>query len=123
MTRLERSWRDALIAAIVPAPGRGLPALSELDLERFWARFEETAPTHLRLGMRAASIGIGGVLPFLLGHSRALPGLDEDQRDAVLQRALHLPVFADLARVAKVVACLAYFADPGVQAKARGRTR
>lgn len=121
MTKLERRWRDALMASIIPAPGRGLPALSELELDRFWARFDETAPPHLRLGVRAASVGIGGVLPWLLGYFRTLPALDDDQRDAVLQRALRLPLFADLAKVAKIVASLAYFADPAVQATARGR--
>ena len=121
MTKLERRWRDALMASSIPAPGRGLPALSELELDRFWARFDETAPPHLRLGVRAASVGIGGVLPWLLGYFRTLPALDDDQRDAVLQRALRLPLFADLAKVAKIVASLAYFADPAVQATARGR--
>lgn len=119
MTSVERKLRDALMASVLPAPGRGLPAISELDLARFWARFEETAPVHLRVGLRAASIGLGGVLPWLLGYFRTLPALDDDQRDAVLERALRLPLFADLARIAKIVACLAYFADPAVQATAR----
>ena len=51
LTRLEARWRDALLAAIVPAPGRGLPALAALDLAAFWSRFERAAPLHLQLGL------------------------------------------------------------------------
>jgi hypothetical protein len=34
-TTTELRWRDELMDAILPAPGRGLPALAELDLRSF----------------------------------------------------------------------------------------
>lgn len=121
LTRLEARWRDALLAAIVPAPGRGLPALAALDLAAFWSRFERAAPLHLQLGLRVATVLLAAVLPWMLGYFRALPALDDDAREAVVTRAARLPGLSALLEVAKLVACLAYFSDPGVQATARGR--
>lgn len=118
-TPLEARWRDALMAGLLPAPGRGLPGLSALDLTAFWRRFGEVAPVHLRLGLRAATWALGP-LPLALGHGRSLAGLDDVARDAVLSRAAELPGLRELVEVAKVVACLAYFSDPGVQQTARG---
>lgn len=52
-TTTELRWRDELMDAILPAPGRGLPALAELDLRSFWARFDEAAPLRRRWCPRA----------------------------------------------------------------------
>ncbi len=120
-TAVERRWRDALIASVIPA-GPSLPALGDIELSEFWARFEETAPVHLRLGMRVSTVTIGALLPWLLGYFRTLPGLDDEQRDEVIERALRLPLAALLVDVTKMVACLAYFADPSVQQSARRKT-
>ena len=65
-TKTETRLRDALLAAILPAPGRGLPAMEDVDLRAFWARFETAAPVHLRLGLRVASLVLGA-LPRVLG--------------------------------------------------------
>ena len=56
-TKTEARLRDALMATILPAPGRGLPAIEDVDLRSFWVRFDAAAPVHLRLGLRAAHLG------------------------------------------------------------------
>lgn len=116
---VERRLRDAVLEAMVPSPGDGLPAMADLDLDAFWARFEETAPAHLQLAMRAAAVTLGAVLPRALGLG-GLDSLPRGDRDRVLERAGSLPVVADLLEIAKIVACLAYFDDGGVQARVRG---
>lgn len=117
-TRAELRWRDALLDALLPAADP-LPGAGGVDLAAFWPRFEAAAPAHLALGFRAAVALEAAVLPWLLGYFRTLPALSPDQRDAVLRRADRLPLFRDLLEVAKVVGCLALFADPGVQATVR----
>jgi hypothetical protein len=114
--------RDALLAAILPAPGRGLPALAEIDLSRFWPRFEASAPAHLRLGLAAATVAVAVVLPLSLGYGRTLWALGDDEREEVIARACASPLLSTLVEVAKVVACMAYFSDPEVQETARRRT-
>lgn len=114
--------RDALLAAILPAPGRGLPALAALDLDAFWREFDAVAPAHLRLGLGAAVAAVGVVLPLSLGYGRTLAGLGEAEREEVVVRACRTPGLAELVEVAKVVACMAYFQDDEVQAVARRRT-
>lgn len=114
----ENRWRDALLAALLPAPGGGLPGLGQLDLSAFWPRFEAAAPVHLRLGLALAVWGAAVLAPLLL-YRRTLPGLAEAQRDAVLQRAAGWPLLGPLLDVAKVVACMAYFADAAVQSAVR----
>lgn len=121
-SNMERSWRDALVAAIIPAPGDGLPAAADLNLTTFWERFGKTAPVHVRLGFRTAVILIAGVLPWLLGYFRTLPRLSADRREAVVQKADRMPLFGELLEVAKLVACLGYFNEPAVEDAVRGRT-
>jgi hypothetical protein len=118
----EARTRDALMGALLPAPGRGLPALDALDLSAFWPAFHDAAPVHLRLGLRAACLVLGQA-PRLMGFGRALPDLNADERDAFIVRAAASPALTDLVEVAKVVASLAYFSDDGVQAVARARGR
>lgn len=117
---IEHRWRDALVAAIIPAPGGELPAAADLDLATFWNRFGRVAPIHVRLGFRVAVLLLAGLLPWLLGYFRTLPRLNADQQDAVIQRADRLPLISKLLEVAKLVTCLAYFADPAVQKTVRG---
>ncbi len=117
---IERRWRDALLDALLPAPGSGLPAMAEVDRRAFWPRFDRTAPLHLRAGFRLATAVLAGLAPRLLGHRGTLAGLDAAARDDVVRRAAHAPVLSELVLVAKLVACFAYFDDPAVQAAARG---
>jgi hypothetical protein len=117
-TKTETRLRDALLAAILPAPGRGLPAMEDVDLRAFWERFETVAPVHLRLGLRVATLVLG-TLPRVLGYERTLPELSAAEREAFITRAAGMPGVGELVEIAKVVACLAYFTDAGVQATAR----
>jgi hypothetical protein len=117
---IERRWRDALLDALLPAPGGGLPAMAVVDRRAFWPRFDRTAPLHLRAGFRLATAVLAVLAPRLLGHRGTLAGLDAVARDDVLRRAAHAPVLSELVLVAKLVACFAYFDDPAVQAAARG---
>jgi hypothetical protein len=121
-TPLERRWRDAVLDAVLPSPGAGRPGLAELDLAGFWPKFHSAAPWHLRAGFRVAVFAIGAVLPRVCGSLRALPGLDPDRRDAILQRGSRLPLFAELLDVVKLVASLAYFDDASVAAQVRRRS-
>ncbi|MBT9558127.1 MAG: hypothetical protein IV100_18990 [Myxococcales bacterium] len=120
-TPIERRWRDALLHAIVPASGRGLPALADLDLRPFWARFDEVAPPHLQLGLRAAAVVLGGLLPRLLA-GRPLASLPEADQERLLLQLASLPGGAQLVDLAKVVAGLAYFSVDAVEDIARSRS-
>ena len=119
-TKTEARLRDALMATILPAPGRGLPAIEDVDLRSFWVRFDAAAPVHLRLGLRVATLVLGA-LPRVLGYRGTLPDLSAEEREAFITRAAGMPGFGELVEIAKVVACLAYFTDPQVQATARRR--
>jgi hypothetical protein len=83
------------------------------------AAFRTHRAVGLRAGLRLATYLLGGIAPFLLGHRRVFARLDDAARDDVLRRAEHLPGGAELLLVVKLVACFAYFDDPGVQATAR----
>ncbi len=120
MLGFESRWRDALLDAMIPEPGNGLPPMARVDRQRFWPRFERSAPWALRLGFRVATCLVAGLAPFLLGYRHAFARLDAAARDDVLQRAQQLPGGADLLLVIKLVACFAYFDDPSVQSIARG---
>jgi len=146
VTRRERRWRDALMLSMIDPGSMTTTALSHAfhtarkpmaagrllgraaaslhpgsDANtQFWSHFEQRAPFHLQLALRGASALIAGVLPRLCGHLRSLDKLDDDARDQVLQRAASLPLFSDLAELAKLVACFAYFEDPAIQRLVRG---
>jgi hypothetical protein len=117
----EARTRDALLDAMVSAPGSGLPAMAELDRRAFWRRFGNAAPWTLSLGFRAATWLVGGLAPLLLGHRATFARLDADARDDVLRRTGGLPGGNALLLLVKLVACFAYFDDPRVQAVARAR--
>ncbi len=110
------SWREALLAACLPG-GPGRPGVDELDLAPFWARFDSTAPVHLRLGLWAAA-GVLGLLPLLLLRP-PLPWQSAPARDATIRQLAGWPGVGELVEIGKVVACLAVFHDPGVQAGVR----
>ena len=114
--------RDALVAAVIGDPQPPMPPPAEVELQGFWDSFAVHAPLHLRAGLRVAVLMLAVVLPRLMGHVHGLARLSPEDRDAVLQRAASLPLLADLTEIAKLVACFAYFSDPGVQDAARGRT-
>lgn len=113
--------RDALVAAMLPAPGGRLPGAGEIDLSSFWRRFEAAAPLHLRLAFRAATLMIAGMLPFALGYRRSFAALDEETRETILHRAARMTTMAPLLEIIKVVVAFAYFDDARVEDIVRGR--
>lgn len=115
----EARTRDALLDAMIPAPGNGLPAMAEIDRRAFWREFASAAPWTLRFGFRAAALLVGGVAPLLLGHRATFARLDDAAREDVLRRTTRLPGGAALLLLVKLVACFAYFDDPRVQEIAR----
>jgi hypothetical protein len=119
MLPFETRTRDALLDAMMPASGHGLPPMAELDRRDFWRRFACSAPLALRFGFRAATWLLGGVAPVLLGHGTTFTRLDDDTRDDVLRRTGRLPGGDALLLLVKLVACFAYFDDPRVQRIAR----
>ena len=117
----ERRCLDAMFAATIPASG-DTPSLGGLDLDGFWERFERAAPFELKLGLRVAVIGLGVGGPLLLLKTpRSFLQLDDASRDRMLSEAIESSNFLvrQLATVLKVVACMAYFDDPTVQARVR----
>lgn len=119
MLPFEARTRDALLEAMIPAPGDGLPGMSELDHRDFLRRFARSAPWTLRFGFRAATWLVGCVAPVALGHRTTFPRLDDDGRDDVLRRTGRLPGGDALLLLVKLVACFVYFDDPRVQQVAR----
>lgn len=118
VTVLERRWCDALMHATVDPTGAPWPGG-----DAFWTLFEQRAPLHLMLALRAATVLIAGVLPRLSGHLSAFDQLDADAQERLVQRAAQLPLFSDLSEIVKIVACFAYFEDDAVQRRFRGGVR
>jgi uncharacterized protein Smg (DUF494 family) len=110
--------RAALLEAVIGAP-RSLPSPRDLDLEAAWRRYHEAAPAHVRVGFDVATLALGVIAPRLMGYGEGLVALDDAQREQVLRRVAVMPLGEDLVQVAKVVACLVYFADPSVEDAAR----
>ncbi len=117
-TALERAWSEALFAALLPGGGR-LPGLAALDLDAFWRRYAEVAPPMLRFGLRASVDLLALSPPLVLGVPRTVLGLDPDQREALLDRALRSRLFLlrQLATTVKLVGLMAYLRDPVARAR------
>ena len=113
--RRARDMREALVRATLPQPEGSLPALSNLDLAPFWHRFDDTAPIHLRAGLAAATTAFAALAPVALRRPARLDQLTQEEWEAVFRASSRLPLFDDLIMLTKVVACLAYFDDDGVQ--------
>lgn len=114
--------RDALVAAMLPAPGGRLPGAGDLDLSGFWPRFEAAAPFHLRLAFATATFVIAGMLPYALGYRHSFTALDKHARETILRRAANMTTLSPLLDIVKVVVAFAYFDDPQVEDIVRGRT-
>lgn len=113
--------RDALVAAMLPSPGNGLPGAGDVDLSGFWPRFETAAPLHLRLAFSTATFVIAAMLPYALGYRRSLAKLDPQARERFLQRASQMAAIAPLLDIVKVVVAFAYFDQPRMEDIVRGR--
>lgn len=114
-----RSARDALLEAMIPAPGAGLPAMAELNLAAFWARFDAVAPLPLRLGFGGVALLLVYAMPWLLGFGRPWGRLSQGERDRLLERCGASPLLGPTQDLVKLVACFAYFDDGRVQATLR----
>lgn len=112
-----RPVRTALVQAVLPLDGV-LPA-ADLDFDAFWRRFDAAAPVHLRLGLGAATVILGVVLPVLLLVGGPVHVLSPERREALIVLATALPGTGALLDIVKVVACFAWFSDPRVQARLR----
>jgi len=115
----QRSWGDALLDAMIPSPGGDLPPLSAIDRSAFWPRFTAAAPLELRIAWHCATVALVALVPFLLGYRTIFTRLAPAARDDVLRRAGSLPGAANLVLIVKLLACFAYFDDPGVQRTVR----
>ena len=121
-----------LLAATLPAHGimttaddddeRCMPGLGELDLQPFWERFDQTAPASLKFGLRAAVTALSLAVPLLVGRVATLKRLSDDELETLVTKAHESRVFAlrQMAETLKIVACLAYFHDEGIQRRVRG---
>ncbi len=135
MTRRFDSTLQRLLAATLPAheraPGdriglgpserRRNRGLGELDLREFWRRFDSKAPRALKVGLPAAVLVLSLSVPLLIGRIATIEQLSDDELDTLLNRANESRSFAIRQMVAtlKIVACLAYFNDDGVQRETR----
>ena len=117
------AMRAALVAATLPTVSAELPALSELDLAPFWDRFDGTAPAHLRAGLAAATLAFAALAPVVSRRAGRLDALSPGEWETLFHVAGELPLFDDLIMLTKVVACLAYFDDDGVQDTVRCTAR
>lgn len=117
-TRIERRWRDALLAALIPrVEESGLPGLGELELASFWDVVEREAPSLVRLGLRTAVWCLTLAPILLIGRPRLFTGLDNGERDVMLNRAgsSRSYLVRQLVTTLKAFACFAYLRDPMVR--------
>lgn len=117
--RPEMRARDALLDAMIPAPGAGLPAMAAIDRSRFWPRFDAAAPLGLRLVFGGVTLWLVYIMPWLLGFWRPWSRLNTEQTDELLLRSSDWPLLGQSLDLVKLIACFAYFDDPGVQATIR----
>jgi len=119
-TGLERRWRDALCAAMIPRPPGGeLPGVGDVDAEAFWAEYEQSAPDLLRLGFRASVWALTLAPPVLLGVPKTFGRLQPGQRDRVLEKVARSRFYLvrQLPLTVKLLACFAYLRDDDVRAR------
>jgi hypothetical protein len=124
----ERRYLVLLLAAMIPRHAVGSqakrlrPGLGDLELQPFWDRYRAAAPLLLRAGLRA-SVWIMGLLGplLLLGRPCTVAALQPAAREQLLRRAAESrwALLQEMVNTLKIVACLAYFHVPEVEAWAR----
>lgn len=119
LTATERTWAEALFAAIVATDGHdGLPAFTAIDRTGFWRTFERAAPPLVRAGLRPMLHTLV-FLPAVSGYRRPFFQLAPAEQARFVEGALHhRRAFVRQAVVTlKTLACFAYFEDPAVRAR------
>ena len=117
-TRTERRWRDALLAAMIPArAGQQLPGLQDLDTGPFWNEVGRTAPPLLRFALRLAVWALTWLPLLVLGRPRGFGALSRRDQDRMLQRVASSQSYLlrQLVQTLRVMACFAYFKAPEVR--------
>lgn len=116
----ERRWLRQLLQAMLPPVG-AWPGIVGTDLTPFWRAWETAAPSGLRAALRAAVWALQLSPPVLLGRLSPFSSLSPEDQDRLLTVAARSPHHAlrQLVLTVKLVACLAYLADPAVQDRAR----
>ena len=118
LTRVERGWAEALMAAIIATGGEdGLPSFASIDRTTFWQSFEEAPAPLVRAGLRPMVHALT-FLPIVSGFGRPFFMLPPQERARFLAKASDHPgYFVRQALVTlKTLACFAYFDDPRVRA-------
>ncbi len=115
-TSFERRWRDALLAAMIPAEG-GRPGISEVEQGAFWELYREAAPPVLRLGLRASVWALTWSAVPLAG--RPFHRLSPEKKDRFLNRraASRLYLVRQLVMTLKLVGCFLWLSDDDVRAR------
>jgi hypothetical protein len=117
-TRAERRWRDALLAAMIPArTGEQLPGFEDLDMGPFWDDVRRTAPPLLRFALRLAVWALTWLPLLVLGRPSSFGGLSRPDQDRMLRRvtASRSYLLRQLVQTVRVMACFAYFRAPEVR--------
>jgi hypothetical protein len=121
LTHTERTWAEALFAAILPAgEGDSLPRfVHPLTGERatFWRCFDDAPAPLVRAGLRPMLYTLT-FLPVISGFGKPFYSLDADERERFLAvAAADRRYFVRQALVTlKTLACFAYFEAPDVRA-------
>jgi hypothetical protein len=115
---MERRWRDALLAAMIPAGDCAAPpGLGELDTERFWREAQRTAPPLLRFALRLAVWALTWLPLLIVGRARRFGALSPADQDRLLVRvsSSRSYLLRQLVQTLRVMACFAYFRAPEVR--------
>ena len=119
-TALERRWRDALCAAMIPrADGGALPGVDAIDTSAFWDEVDRAAPELLRFGFRASVWALSLSPLVLIGKPTTFAHLAPADRDRVLGKVAgsRLYLVRQLPLTVKLMACFAYLRDDDVRAR------
>lgn len=110
-TAMERRWRDALLAAMIP-DGPRLGGFASIDTSDFWLLYSQTAPPLVRFGLRASVWILTWMAMIRVG--RPFHRLPPDEQDRFLRRTARSRLYLtrQLVTTVKLIACLAWFRDP-----------
>jgi len=113
-TPSECRWRDALLAAMVPA-GQRHGGVAALDLHEFWSTFARCAPADLRIVWRLSVWLL--TWGSLLRAGRPFYALPPPRREHLLQAWAQSPSYLvrQMVMLVKTIAAWALLADPATR--------